>query len=95
MLFDAGGGRYCRHHGVSEAPMHAVMAAALAAQDPRMMVPIMHSPYVKPSLRERWLPCIVNATDDGCIGSGFADVKEVLSKLLPPAATGRWHEVNQ
>ena len=86
---------YCKHHGVSEAAINAVMAAALSAQDPRMMVPIMHSPYVKPSVRERWLPCIVNSTDDGCTGTGFADVKEVLSKLLPPAATGRWHEASQ
>jgi hypothetical protein len=86
---------YCKHHLVSEAAIQAVMAAALTAQDPRIMVPIMHSPYVKPSVRERWLPCIVNATDDGCTGTGFADVKEVLSKLLPPAATGRWHEASQ
>jgi hypothetical protein len=86
---------YCKYHGVSESAIHAVTAAALAAQDPRMMVPIMHSPFVKPSLRERWLPCIVNATDDGCTGTGFSDVKEVLSKLLPPASSGRWHEASQ
>jgi hypothetical protein len=86
---------YCKHHVVSELAINAVMAAALTVQDPRMMVPIMHSPYVKPAVRERWLPCIVNATDDGCTGTGFSDVKEVLSKLLPPAATGRWHEVSQ
>jgi hypothetical protein len=86
---------YCKYHGVSESAIHAVTAAALTAQDPRMMVPIIHSPFVKPSVRERWLPCIVNATDDGCTGTGFSDVKEVLSKLLPPASTGRWHETSQ
>jgi hypothetical protein len=86
---------YCKYHGVSESAIQAITSAALIAQDPRMMVPIMHSPFVKPSMRERWLPCIVNATDDGCTGTGFSDVKEVLSKLLPPAATGRWHEASQ
>jgi hypothetical protein len=86
---------YCKHHGITESAIQAVMAAALTVQDPRMMVPILHSPYVKPSVRERWLPCIVNATDDGCTGSGFSDIKEVLSKLLPPAASGKWHEAAQ